>query len=42
LNLDFLLNGLIAGFIATGAMSILQIPMYKKWGMTSVLEWHEN
>ena len=42
LNLDFLLNGLIAGFIATGAMSILQIPMYKKWGMISVLEWHEN
>jgi|TARA_B100001750_G_scaffold248366_1_gene278773 hypothetical protein len=42
LNIDFILNGLLAGFIATVAMSILQVPMYRKWGMTSVLEWHEN
>ena len=42
MNIDFILNGLLAGFIATVAMSILQVPMYRKWGMTSVLEWHEN
>tara|TARA_Y100000590_G_scaffold64049_1_gene68804 strand:+ start:1512 stop:1964 length:453 start_codon:yes stop_codon:yes gene_type:complete len=42
MNIDFILNGLVAGIIATGAMSILQVPMYSKWGITSVLEWHEN
>ena len=38
MDINFIINGLIAGFIATGAMSILQVPMYRKWGMTSVLE----
>ena len=42
MDIDFIIYGLISGFIATGVMSILQVPMYRKWGMTSVLEWHEN
>jgi len=42
LNAVFLINGFIAGLIATVIMTIFQIPIWKKWGMTSVLEWHEN
>lgn len=42
MNAVFLINGFIAGLIATVIMTIFQIPIWKKWGMTSVLEWHEN
>ena len=31
-----------AGLISTGVMTIMEIPFWKKWGITSILEWHEN
>ncbi|MEM4398439.1 MAG: hypothetical protein QXV18_01325 [Candidatus Nitrosocaldus sp.] len=34
--------GFMAGCIATGVISIIQYPFWKRWGMIGVLEWHEN
>jgi hypothetical protein len=31
-----------AGLISTGVMTIIEIPFWKKWGITGILEWHEN
>jgi hypothetical protein len=34
--------GLIAGILSTAAMTITEIPSWKKWGIYGVFEWHEN
>ena len=34
--------GLIGGILATAAMTITEIPSWKKWGIYGVFEWHEN
>lgn len=34
--------GLVGGIIATGIMTISEIPSWKKWGLPGVFEWHEN
>jgi hypothetical protein len=36
------LSSLFAGFVSTGLMTILEIPFWKRWGLTGILEWHEN
>jgi hypothetical protein len=36
------LSSLFAGFVSTGVMTILKIPFWKRWGLTGILEWHEN
>ena len=36
------MSSLFAGFISTGVMTILEIPFWKRWGLTGILEWHEN
>lgn len=36
------LIGFMAGCIATGIISIVQYPFWRRWGMLGVLEWHEN
>jgi len=41
-NYSLLLEDFIAGLVATGFMTILQIPIRLKFGLESVLEWHEN
>jgi len=33
---------LLAGLVATLAMTILEIPAWKRFGLRGVLEWHEN
>jgi hypothetical protein len=33
---------LIAGILSTAAMTITEIPSWKKWGIYGVFEWHEN
>jgi hypothetical protein len=33
---------LFAGVVATGVMTIIEIPFWKRWGVTGILEWHEN
>ncbi len=33
---------LFAGLISTGVMTIIQIPFWKRWGLTGIVEWHEN
>ena len=42
MEFEFLQNGLITGLLATLFMTIFQIPIWKKWGIFSILEWHEN
>jgi hypothetical protein len=37
-----LFYGLLAGIAATGAMTITEIPSWKRWGLQGVFEWHEN
>ena len=41
-DLFTILSSLFAGFVSTGAMTILEIPFWKRWGLTGILEWHEN
>ena len=36
------MSSLFAGFVSTGIMTILEIPFWKRWGLTGILEWHEN
>ena len=42
IDLFTILPSLFAGFVSTGAMTILEIPFWKRWGLTGILEWHEN
>ena len=42
LDLHYILNGFLAGLIATFVMTIIQIPIKRKLGLYAVLEWHEN
>ena len=39
---DAILLGLVAGIAATTAMTLTEIPSWKKWGLRGVFEWHEN
>lgn len=34
--------GLLAGILSTAAMTLTEIPSWKKWGIYGVFEWHEN
>jgi hypothetical protein len=34
--------GVIGGIISTAAMTLTEIPSWKKWGLHGVFEWHEN
>ena len=42
IDLFTILSSLFAGFVSTGIMTILEIPFWKRWGLTGILEWHEN
>lgn len=42
IDLYIILSSLFAGFVSTGLMTILEIPFWKRWGLTGILEWHEN
>lgn len=39
---DIIFSGLISGIVATVAMTVSEIPAWKKWGLLGVFEWHEN
>lgn len=34
--------GLVGGLLATGAMTIIELPFWRRWKLQGVLEWHEN
>jgi hypothetical protein len=36
------IEGLIGGIISTAAMTLSEIPSWKRWGLHGVFEWHEN
>ena len=40
--MEAILIGLIGGLAATGAMTLVEFPFWKRWGLQGVLEWHEN
>ncbi len=37
-----ILQGLLAGLLATGVMVLTEIPAWRRWGIAGVMEWHEN
>ena len=39
---DIIFGGLFSGILATVAMTVSEIPSWKKWGLLGVFEWHEN
>ena len=39
---EIIFDGLIAGLISTGIMTIFELPFWKMWGIQGILEWHEN
>jgi hypothetical protein len=42
LSLYLFIIGLIGGILSTAAMTITEIPSWKRWGIYGVFEWHEN
>jgi len=36
------LKGLVAGLISTAIMSLLEYPIWRRWGLEMVTEWHLN
>lgn len=42
MEMEAILIGLIGGLAATGAMTLVEFPFWKRWGLQGVLEWHEN
>lgn len=34
--------GLVGGLLATGVMTIIELPFWRRWKLQGVLEWHEN
>ncbi len=42
LMFNSILAGILAGILATVVMTIYQLPFYRLWGLTGILEWHEN
>jgi hypothetical protein len=39
---SYALIGLIGGLISTAAMTLTEIPSWRRWGLHGVFEWHEN
>ena len=35
-------TGLVAGLVSTALMSLFEYPIWRKWGMEGVSEWHMN
>jgi len=42
LTLTEIFAGLVAGLISTAAMSLTEYPIWLRWGMEGVSEWHLN
>lgn len=40
--MEIVYDGLIAGLFSTVVMTLFEIPFWKYWGITGILEWHEN
>lgn len=41
-NIDTFFLSLLAGLVATLVMTVIEIPIWKRFGLRGVLEWHEN
>jgi hypothetical protein len=43
LGMDMLaINGIIGGLVSTAMMTLAEIPLWRKWSLYGVFEWHEN
>lgn len=42
MDIDTIIDGIIAGLISTCIMTIYEIPFWRIWGIKGILEWHEN
>lgn len=40
--LSCFLSGLFSGLVSTALMTLTEVPLWKRWGLHSVFEWHEN
>jgi hypothetical protein len=38
----YALIGLVGGISSTAAMTLTEIPSWRRWGIHGVFEWHEN
>ena len=41
-GMDSIYSGLVSGIVATAVMTLAEIPLWRKWGLLGVFEWHEN
>lgn len=41
-DLHLIFLGFIGGLFSTLLMTFVELPIWKKWGLHGVLEWHEN
>jgi hypothetical protein len=39
---SYALIGLVGGIVSTAAMTLTEIPSWRRWGLHGVFEWHEN
>jgi hypothetical protein len=42
MDIDTIIDGIIAGLVSTCIMTIYEIPFWRIWGIKGILEWHEN
>jgi hypothetical protein len=40
--IEVFLVSLLAGLVATAAMTLAELPYWRLWKLIGVLEWHEN
>jgi hypothetical protein len=42
MEIEIIIDGIIAGLVSTCIMTIYEIPFWRIWGIKGILEWHEN
>jgi hypothetical protein len=42
LSIELVATAFFSGLVATGVMTLTELPSWKKWGLRGVFEWHEN
>ena len=41
-GLSYFVGGLLSGIASTAIMTLTEIPLWRRWGLHGVFEWHEN
>lgn len=42
IDVGLLSRGVVGGLLGTAVMTFAEAPVWRRWGMTAVMQWHEN